>query len=257
MKRKPLIVPVLLLFMMSVAGCSVKEIRSVCPCRLMLDFSGNDTSVIRHAALSVTADDGFLYRDTVEKRDFVSEYMLEVPQDVIRVRAWSGDEGMMGENGLVIPDGEDCPPVYMHASVTDLHCEKHVERILLRKNFCSMTIVLTEEYFPYMLKVAGNVCGYDKDGKPVGGEFECVVEHQDGRGCVRIPRQISDDLMLLVGDDDTVYKAFSLGEYVEVIGYDWSAEDLEDMTVYMDYAQSRIVIEVEKWDKEYVFDIRV
>ena len=40
------------------AGCSVKEYRESCPCRLVLDFSETDTLAVRSADLYVTVPEG-------------------------------------------------------------------------------------------------------------------------------------------------------------------------------------------------------
>ena len=47
------------------AGCSVKEDRTLCPCRLVLDFSEVDTAVIRSVDQDVTTPDGFVFAENV------------------------------------------------------------------------------------------------------------------------------------------------------------------------------------------------
>lgn len=257
MKMKPSLMPLLALYVMSVIGCSVKEDRSVCPCRLRLDFSGIDTSVVRYAVFEVTASDGFVLDDTLSCDEFHRFKVIDVPQEIVRVRAWYGDCGMVGTDGLSIPLGQECPPVYHHTSAVDARREQQIERVLLKKDFCRMTIVLTESDFPHELIINGCVSGYAVDGRPVEGDFRCVIPHKEGRGEVVVPRQRDASLMLEVRGEDGVKKVFALGEYVEMIGYDWSAVNLEDFTVYMDYAHSRVVIKVEKWDEEYEFNVTV
>ena len=46
-------------------SCSVKEDREVCPCRLVIDMSEVDTSVVKYAELVVGASGSFLTRDTL------------------------------------------------------------------------------------------------------------------------------------------------------------------------------------------------
>ena len=45
-------------------GCSVKEDRSVCPCVMMLDFSGVDPDRTDSLIMSVLSADGFIHKDT-------------------------------------------------------------------------------------------------------------------------------------------------------------------------------------------------
>lgn len=244
----------MLLMMLLHLGCSVKEDRTACPCRLTMDFSGVDTSVV----YDVAAAGGFMFKDTVSMADLPCSRLVEVPRSVSSCRAWCGDGGMMSDDGMLIPSGTECPPIYMHCSTVDTEGELAYDFVQLRKCFCRMTVVLTKEEFPFRLGLRGNVCGYDRQGRPLAGDFYCPIEHVDGIAAVNVPRQSDSTLVLEVWSEDYgLVKVFSLGEYVDMISYDWNAPDLEDMTVYMDYAHSRITISVERWDKEYIFDITV
>ena len=85
-----------------------------CPCRLVLDFGGNDTVSVRSAELLVTASEGFHLQDTLIGSDFGDEYVVSVPRGEVNVFAWYGGDGCVGTNeGLKIPYGQDCPEVYM------------------------------------------------------------------------------------------------------------------------------------------------
>ena len=81
--------------------------------------------------------------------------------------------------------------------------------------------------------------------------------HTDAEGMCQLalPRQTDDSLVLEVHDDTGVLRAFALGEYVAASGYDWDADDLKDITISLDYALTRIVIEVGDWREEYYFDV--
>ena len=57
----------------SCVACSVKEDRMACPCRLVLDFGGNDTVSVRSAELLVTASEGIHLQDTQIGSDFGDE----------------------------------------------------------------------------------------------------------------------------------------------------------------------------------------
>jgi hypothetical protein len=50
-------------------------------------------------------------------------------------------------------------------------------------------------------------------------------------------------------------KTFAIGEYLQAGGYDWTAEELEDATVILDYYITGIRITYKGWDKEYSYDI--
>jgi hypothetical protein len=110
--------------------------------------------------------------------------------------------------------------------------------------------------FPFDMTLVGNVCGYCADGAPMPGRFNCSPE-MVGKSSyiVNLPRQRDASLILEVNDGSQVVKTFALGEYVKACGYDWTEEDLKDVTVDIDYARTQIRIAVQGWDEVYEFDI--
>ena len=247
-------------FLLSCLSCSIKEDRGACPCRLMLDFSENDTVSVRAAQLLLNASEGFCLADTLQCEDFDEEYQVLVPCGNVNVLAWYGDDGcVIGESGLRIPYGEDCPEIYM--SFFNVEAEGEVLRrsVQMQKNHCKATLyVQSEDAFPYRLVVRGDVGGYGCDGTPSVGEFMCELElSEDMVGWVTLPRQLNDSLSLEVWGDDAVLKVFTLGRYISAVGCDWSSENLEDITLSLDYAHNIIGISIGEWDREHHFDIAI
>ena len=243
---------------LSILSCSVKEDRTICPCRLVLDMDDVDTSVVKYAELVVRASGGFHFRDTLGVDELMRECIVDVPRGDVGVGLYYGADGCVDERGtLGIEYGEECPQVYMHSSVFDAQGEIMVEEIQMRKNHCIMTIqVETEKEFPFMLEAKGAVDGYELGGIPSVGEFMYAMSvSEDGLCSLTLPRQSDDSLVLDVSDGTGVMKTFALGEYVAASGYDWKADDLKDITVILDYSLTRIKIAVEGWRQEYVFDV--
>ncbi len=234
-------------------GCSVLEDRESCPCRLVLDFSGVDTALVKTAELVMkSSDGGFVYAEKLDAEGFVNGFEVLVPRDVIVVMIWSGADGMVSDDGLRIPYGEDCPPVYFHASAVAADSECHVEKVVMRKNHCRMTVEV-EGFLSERLAVAGNVCGYAADGKPVAGDFRVEA---DGRGwTVVLPRQTDEALALEVMDGTGVLKRFNLGGYIAEGGYDWSEPDLKDLTLYIDVSVTQVRLLIGDWEKVLLFDM--
>jgi hypothetical protein len=257
---KPLEVLYATCCLLSCAACSVKEDRGVCPCRLMLDFSENDTVSVRSAELLLSASGGFSVADTLQCAEFAEEYQVMVPRGNVNVLAWyGGGECEVGESGLRIPYGEDCPEVYMCFFNVQVQGEVFRRTVRMKKNHCKATLyVQSEEDFPYRLVVRGDVGGYDHDGAPSEGEFMCeLVLSDDMVGWVSLPRQRNDSLCLEVWEGDEVLKIFTLGRYISAVGYDWSAEDLEDITLSLDYAHNIIGISIGEWDEEHHFNVSI
>ncbi len=243
--------------LMICAGCSVKENRTFCPCRLVLDFSEVDTSVIRRADLLLAADDGYFFTDVLEGGDFAADTMNPVPRGGVNVGVWSGAEGMVGSGGMVIPVGSDCPPVYFHSSFVDTDCEIVRDTVCMRKNHCRMTVRIEHgSDSMWDLGLSGTVNGYHSDGSPSSGEFLCRLqtEDEDVYSAV-LPRQTDNSLIMDVDDGSGVMKRFSLGEYIEECGYDWTAPDLEDITVVIDVAFTELTLAIGGWDNVYRFEV--
>lgn len=243
-----------------IAGCSVKENRGECPCRLLLDFSGVDTSVIRSADLLVTAGDGVVFADEVGISSSDAQVQLEVPRAELYMNVYSGisEEPMPGE-GVMIPYGEQAPPLYIHSAGVDSRSESVSTKVVMRKEHCVVTLdVNDKEGFPFTLKVTGGICGYDAGGLPVRGEFMCGVEGSAQEGFrVTVPRQLEPSLELHVYDGAVVAKTFALGEYLERIGYDWTKENLDDVTVMLDYSLTYVILTVQGWDEEYAYRVEI
>lgn len=239
-------------------SCSVKEDRTVCPCRLVLDMEAVDTSVVKSAELVIGGSGGFYFRDTLVVEDFGTEYVVNVPRGEVGVGVYCGADGCVDEKGgMGIGYGEECPRVYMHSSIFEASGEVVVEKVLMKKNHCTMTIhVETEKEFPFRLEAKGSVDGYDLGGIPSVGQFMYAMFVNDNGECqLTLPRQRDNSLTLEVSDGTEVLKSFAVGEYVAASGYDWSADDLKDIVVTLDYSLTRLKISVEGWRKEYVFNV--
>ena len=239
------------------AGCSVKEDRSVCPCRLVLDFSEVDTAVFSYAEVGITSQDGYLFETRIESDGFGSECVVPVPRRQLQLCVWNGREGFEYGDGLQIPYGEEAPEVYFHSSAIDAECERVREVVRMRKNHCRMTVVMKGEGVdPVAVSIVGNVDGYTADGCPSSGSFRCSSEvASDGSCTVVLPRQNDNSLIMELEDGSGVLKKFPIGEYIAESGYDWAAPDLDDITVGLDFAVTHLTLMIQGWEKEHKFDI--
>ena len=257
---RPLEVVSAICCLLSCLSCSIKEDRGACPCRLVLDFSENDSVSVRSAELLLSASGGFFLADTLDCSDFDKEYHVSVPAGKVNVQAWHGGEGCISPGeGLRIPYGNDCPEVYMSCFDMEAEGEEMKRNVCLKKNHCKTTIyVKSEEPFAYRLVVRGKVCGYKRDGTPLEGDFMYELKlHEDMIGYVTLPRQCNDSLYLEIWEGDTVLKVFTLGRYISAVGYDWTAEHLEDLSLSLDYTHNFIGVSIGEWDREHDFNISI
>ena len=242
---------------MTVIGC-VKEHRDMCPCRLSLDFSRLDTSLIKSARVNVVGPGGYVHDESVGRGQFAEDLQISVPKGGCMLCVYSGEQGMASpDKGLFIPYGEDCPPVHMCAAYLDTECESYRKVVVLRKNYCRLSVLVEDpEHFAFGLAVRGSVSGYGADGAPVKGDFFYDREpFADDEWVMSVPRQTDDSMTLEVNDGTSVLKTFALGEYIRASVYDWNALDLGDITVGIDYTRTKMTIMVQGWDEVYEFDV--
>ena len=239
-------------------GCSVKEDRNTCPSRLILDLSMVDTSLVKSLNVMAVLDGEIVLQEKVLAKDFGYEYMADVPHGELQVNVWGGGEGRAPFNeGLIIPYGCECPPLYMHSFEADTKGESFRQLVELCKNHCRLTVKMDGvEEIPYSLTFKGNIDGYGQDGLPSNGDFSCVAYPSgQGESDALMPRQLDSSLLLEVDDNSSVTKVFAIGEYISASGYDWTEKNLKDMTICLDFYVTDMKITVEGWDKEYIYDI--
>lgn len=239
-------------------GCSVKEERDVCPCRLFLDFTQIDMSFHSPLALYVTSDDEVVHKAVLDTTIAGDTCVVDVPRGDLQVVAWSGDAGLVYEGELVIPAGSECPPVYVHSSQLAADGEAVFETMLLRKNHCVLSVDFANPERVAALELRGHVGGFDRLGNPVEGDFY-VCSNVDSIYVVPIsfclPRQIGHPLYLDVIDINGKMKTFPLHEYIRLVNYDWMERDLKDLSLLLNYTEAKVAIVVQGWDEEIVLDV--
>ncbi len=274
-------------------SCSIKEDRSACPCLLRLDFSAlspEDREGMLLLGVRAEEGGGFSLSETVDLGSVGDVYEIRVPRCGVWVNLWTETAAScIGESGLVIPFGADCPPVRMFSSFVETDCECATAAVSLLKNYCRLTVNFSEERtsFPFDIAVRSNVDGYGMDGEPHSGEFSHYmratlksVAQGSGAGAfpgslpggaqtlsdaaraatevscsLCLPRQTDSSLSLEIAEEASVLKSFALGNYIEGSGYDWSAPELDDIVVTIDYARTRLSISIGEWERSYSFDV--
>lgn len=236
-------------------GC-IKEDRDVCPCRLLLDFDGVDTSVTQSVVLSVKAE-GMEHRDEIELP--VDEaYHVEVPRSEVGICIWAGAGHCLNHDmSLTIPYGEDAPRAYLQVSSTIAEGELVSETVKLGKEHCVMTVDVVDGFdHPYKISVKGCICGYSDTQGPVKGDFFYETAPGITNSCqIVLPRQLDSSLVLELDDGVGPVRSFPIGKMLDSEGYDWTAADLDDVSVRLDYATTEIILRIIGWDEENIYEI--
>lgn len=244
--------------LLAVTCCTIKEDRADCPCRLFLDMSEVDKETVEYAAVFLTGSDGFVFNDTIESKSFSKGYFVDIPRGSYEVWvSYGAGESGVGPEGIVVKSGEEFPDIYMYHSHIDASGDSVREKVDLNKNYCNITVcVYAADDFPFRLVMRGNVNGYCADGSLSEGDFNFEMSLGDNASCdVSVPRQSDDSLRLEVSDETGVLRVFALGEYIAASGYDWTARDLRDLTVSLDYSLTSVTVVMEGWDNEYHYSV--
>ena len=235
-----LLIPALLL-----ASCSVKEDRSACPCALYLDFSGLPVSPV---VLDVTGE-GYSHTEVVHADTVM---VLSVPKADLAVSAVGGALAD-GDGSVRIPSGEEAPPLYLFYADVPATAEQVTIPVTLRKQFCALSLVFSGPPGygpPFEVEVEGSVDGWLRDGSPAPGPFSRrLLPGDDGKAVLRLPRQGDDSLLMHIVFSDRIVRTFALGTYIAASGYDWTAPDLEDLTLQVDISLTSVTISTDLWSK--------
>lgn len=239
-------------------GCSVKEKRDGCPCRLFLDMTSLDMVDQSPFELHVLSDDGFEYKAVLDVENFKDTCVVDVPRTGLDVMVWSGGSSFMDENGLTIPFGRDCPPVYIYSARLEADGESIYDVVKLRKNYCLLSISIEQPDAVISLTVRGGVSGFDKLGKPSGGEFSVYSDvahksHPSISFC--LPRQNEAPIYLDVTESDGRIRTFPLHDYIAEFGYDWSKPDLNDLNMILNFTPVGVTITIKSWEEELIIDV--
>lgn len=277
--------------MLFLSSCSIKEDRDGCPCWMTVEMpgqAGHDGEKVGHDGKSPVGagDDGtvvlrlrgnsdedavdYEYQVTEAVRVDVGALEYEVPRGSVGVSAVAfGNEipGRAGYDGksagydgdqIRIPVGEQMDSLYGFFKMYHTRCESVLCDVELHKEFCTVSFTLGEDGYssPYRIEVWGNVAGVSAwDLMPVQGEFRYAPILKNGVYQVRVPRQVDNSLELVMLEDYEIVDRLPLGEYIARSGYDWTAEDLDDVNVALDLEMQQVMITVSGWDGVVVMDI--
>ena len=264
MKRFKYVAVALLAF----SSCTIKEPRAGCPCLLKLDLdeviaSGRYSKAV--ATLGPCSDKR-IGQEMIEVAPYAGTgYEKTVPRQLVRTSVVCGfNNSIFHSDTLWVNENVQADPIWAFA--LEKECTEEVEtvHVSLHKQFCRMNFVAAGESdlrdYPYVLRVKAGCCGIKLyDLQPVEGTFSAVVrEDAAGRLTLDVPRQKENALLLEMLDRTAFEKGgtevlytLDLGQKLEQTGYEWAAEDLDDVTVKIDYARASFSVEVLPWDDDY------
>ena len=244
-------VPLVFLALGLIQSCSIKEDREICPCYLTVVRPDSEAGLRGEVFWYLAAGDYSIGGKIEDGEREVCD--IEVPREVLRLIAVSGMTGELSINGgLRIEAGNDCPPVFYYKTDLDARCNSLRDTIHLHKNYCNVSIEgdISSD-FTYML--SGSSCGFDWEGNILQGSFRAPFREEGSVLCCRAPRQADSSLRLDVYQGLEMVRSFPIGEMIVQSGYDWSAEDLEDIEITLDYTGTQVTFTVNGWQHQLTF----
>ena len=235
----------LLLPLLLVPSCSIKEDRTACPCSLTVELTDLP---VRPVVLRVTGE-GYTMTEVVHAD---TALVLLVPKGEMAVSAVGGALAE-GDGSVRIQEGEDAPPLYLFYADVSTAAEQVVLPISLHKQYCTLELLFKGPPGygpPFEVAVEGFYGGWEPDGSPAPGPFSRrLLPGSDGRATLRLPRQGDDSLLMHIVFSDQVVRTFALGSYMAAAGYDWTDQDLEDLTLQVDISLTSVTISSDMWTR--------
>lgn len=243
-------------------SCSVKEIRDGCPLYV---------TVLTDRFLRAGLDDGTLAFDSkeLEKRndvDFRSVAGTGVVQalsrEYARVGVVSGAEKeRFTESSLYTPYGHQAGLIWAYGEIFSVNADEYVVDAEPHKQYCLVQFLFDDRPtapsdYVWRFRIKADCNGMDLYTlEPQEGAYCCPVgPNAVGEWYGVIPRQKRSNMILEVfvpnagseTEGPTEY-VIDLGKRFEEKGYDWTREDLSDISVKVGFTSAGIHIEVEDW----------
>ena len=92
---------------------------------------------------------------------------------------------------------------------------------------------------------------------PLAGlfHFEPTPTTEDTVVTFRIPRQADDSLIITIHSEESPAARFPLGEYINRLGYNWKADELQDIYVSIDLARGLVDLQIADWEEGATFPL--
>lgn len=241
-------------------SCSIKENREGCPCTLTLDLS---RCPIGQTVTIIGGSPDHAFSRTVKVSKDSTSIKQSVSKGEVHICAYSGIAEMVPFNDvLTILTGKESDRILM--STYDILCkgESAVDTLRLHKQYAEITVRFTDsvdEVFPYEILAKGSISGIDIVSlAPTYGQFEFkpTAEGEFGREFrFRVPRQKGNSLTLEIWQGDRFLSTINLGEEINKNGFNWNKEDLDDISIEMNYSHSEMNIQIIDWQDSISSDM--
>lgn len=244
-------------------ACSVKEDRIECPVYVTVL---TDQFVIRgmnEGKVSFSSSH-VIDREDISFLTFLRDgYRQACPRDFARVAIFSGAENYtLTEESMMVLPGRQAGLLWAYGESFSANSDEYVVDAEPHKQYCLVQFLFDQSVtappdYNWRFRIKAACSGMDiYTLEPLEGEYSCCVgPNAVGAWYGVIPRQKANDLLLEVFLPDAdneqegrVDYVIDLGKKFEALGYDWTAEDLRDVSVSVGFASMGVTVSVQDWE---------
>lgn len=236
-------------------SCSVKENRMECPCLLEITLAGGNDS---KAVVGVWKDELVNSLD-VNSYDKSRRHALDIPRGYFTMTACSGLRRKLPRDGsFFLEKGEEMEEIYAGSSQLEALADTVYGSVVLHRQFAFINVrvlCISAEQMPQDIIIGGNTAGMDlRTMAPLPGKYEVVLHPIFGEYCrASVPRQLDSSLIM----DIAGLGRIPIGEYITESGYDWSAADLADIELDIDFIECTVTLKASGWNEGRIFSLTI
>ncbi len=268
MTRRNIILILTALILAAPASCSVLEERADCPCFLDVDYAGvkAECGGLRlTAGTTLFSEDVLRYAAGGEVDTLCDTVCLEVKKGNYQILTAVFTDGKMYWDGTSVRIRESmcCDSLYAASDNAGCTGETAYVRPVPKKQFITVRVADSEGGIflrQHSLTVKGDVNGLDlSDLSPADGPYEAPFS-PEGTGdtlSVRVPRFDGEGFTIEILGKESIGARHSilLGEAMSSVGYDFTAANLDDVLITLDFRRMTGTIRVSGWDNEKIIAI--
>jgi len=244
-------------------ACSVKEDRIECPVYVTVLTDQFVLRGMNEGKVSFSSSH-VIDREDISFLTFLRDgYRQACPREFARVAIFSGAENYtLTEESMMVLPGRQAGLLWAYGESFSANSDEYVVDAEPHKQYCLVQFLFDQSVtappdYNWRFRIKAACSGMDiYTLEPLEGEYSCCVgPNAVGAWYGVIPRQKANDLLLEVFLPDAdneqegrVDYVIDLGKKFEALGYDWTAEDLRDVSVSVGFASMGVTVSVQDWE---------
>lgn len=244
----------LMLCLLVLTSCSVKEDRSDCPCILTIDLSSCQDDM-EPMSLKGWMGSSILFEKKARGKDYPEGVKIMVPRGNVSYSVHSAVPSYHKTGSTIsCPTGSQGEPLFAYRQTVVAAGEKAYDKVILHKQHAvlNLSFGLPDGDSSGITKVIIHA-PYNgmsiHDLSPVKGSFSCSASESDGFFSIVIPRQGKGSIIMEAYAGNELVRFEDIADILEINEYNWEAEDLDDVWIDFDMGTGDYTIEVEEWEE--------